>query len=84
MKSSMLKIYKQLPQTIALTIACTLLSVISLAQNVVSGKVTNFKTGLPLQGVTVTVKGTKVSSQSGTDGTYRITVPANSKILSLE
>lgn len=82
MKSSMLKIYKQLPQTIALTIACTLLSVISLAQNVVSGKVTNFKTGLPLQGVTVTVKGTKVSSQSGTDGTYRITVPANSKILS--
>jgi iron complex outermembrane receptor protein len=40
----------------------------------ITGKVTDSKDGAPLQGVTVTAKGTKVASQTGADGTFRISI----------
>ncbi|MBC7828408.1 MAG: von Willebrand factor type A domain-containing protein [Chitinophagaceae bacterium] len=43
-------------------------------QFVVKGKVTDAATGSPLAGVTVSVKGTKTSTITGTDGKFTITV----------
>ena len=67
------KLLKKLPETIALMLAFTMLSVAALAQGVVSGKVTDSKNGLPLTGVTVTVKGTRTSAQTNNDGTFNTT-----------
>ncbi len=75
------KFLKKLSETIALMLAFTMLSVAALAQGVVSGKVTDSKNGLPLTGVTVTVKGTRTSAQTNNDGTFKITVPAKATAL---
>ncbi|MCE3281320.1 MAG: TonB-dependent receptor plug [Chitinophagaceae bacterium] len=42
----------------------------------VTGKVTDSKDGTPVPGVTVMVKGTKVATQTQTDGTFRLSVPS--------
>lgn len=47
----------------------------------VSGKLTDEKSGQPLSGVSVTVKGTTLGTQTGTDGTFRLSVPATAKTL---
>lgn len=47
----------------------------------VTGKLTDEKTGQPLSGVSVTVKGTTVGTQTGADGTFRLNVPATAKTL---
>jgi len=52
-----------------------LLSAAAYAQNVITGKVTDSKDGSPLSGVTVTVKGTRAATQTGSDGAYRISAP---------
>ena len=77
MKKNMQKLCKLLLQTIAFL----LLSVAAMAQNVVSGKVTDSKDGSPVQGVTVKVKGTGTGTQTLSDGTFKITVPANATTL---
>ena len=56
--------------------AVLLFSITAIAQNIVFGKVNDSKDGSPLYGVTVTVKGTKTSTQTSADGTYKITAPA--------
>lgn len=56
--------------------AVMLISIAAIAQSVVSGKITDSKDGNPLAGVTVTAKGTQSSTQTASDGTYKITVPA--------
>ncbi|MBL0356361.1 MAG: SusC/RagA family TonB-linked outer membrane protein [Chitinophagaceae bacterium] len=81
MKKSMNAVLRKLSETIALTIAFTLFSVVALAQTIVTGRVTESKKGTPLAGVTVAVKGARVSTQTGGDGTFKITVPANSSTL---
>ncbi|RFS14213.1 TonB-dependent receptor [Emticicia sp. C21] len=49
------------------------------AQDVdVTGKVTSTEDGSPLPGVSITVKGTTRGTTSNVDGSYRISVPANS------
>ncbi|MEP7165285.1 MAG: SusC/RagA family TonB-linked outer membrane protein [Ferruginibacter sp.] len=53
----------------------------ALAQNVISGNVTDSKNGNAVPNVTVTVKGTRVSVQTGNDGSFRITAPANARTL---
>ncbi|MCP9752631.1 SusC/RagA family TonB-linked outer membrane protein [Ferruginibacter sp. HRS2-29] len=58
-----------------------LASVSALAQRVVTGKVTNSKDGSAVAGVTVTIKGTKNSVQTNSDGTYRIDAPANARLV---
>jgi len=69
MKKNMQKLCKFLMQTIAFL----LLSVAAIAQNVVSGKVTDAN-GAPLQGVTVTVKGSNLSTQTAADGIFKLSV----------
>ena len=43
----------------------------------VTGKVTDTKDGTPLVGVTVSAKGYNASTTTGTDGTFRFTVPSS-------
>lgn len=77
MKKNMQQVCKLLVQTIAFL----LLSVAAMAQNVVSGKVSDSKDGSPLQGVTVKVKGSSTGTQTVSDGTFKLTVPAKATIL---
>ena len=49
---------------------------------IVTGKVTGAGDGLPLPGVSVTVKGnTSVGTQTDANGNFRLAVPATAKIL---
>ena len=52
-----------------------LLSFAAAAQDVVSGNVSDSKTGAPLSGVTVTLKGTGTKAQTTGDGLFKINVP---------
>ena len=63
------------------TILYLLLSVSAMAQNIVTGKVTDSKDGTPVQGVTVAVKGTQVGTQTSADGSYRLTAPAGATLV---
>lgn len=72
MKKNRRKLFKIFPAILAML----LFSVAAIAQNIVTGKVADSKDGSPVAGVTVTAKGTKFSTQTATDGTYKITVPA--------
>lgn len=58
-----------------------LFSAAAFSQTVITGKVTDSKDGAPLQGVTVTVKGTKTSTQTTGDGSFSISTAANSILL---
>src|SRR4029079_3568671 len=71
MKKTMQGLCKFFVQTIVLLV----FSLSAMAQNVVSGKITD-KEGAPVPAVTITLKGTRTSTQTGSDGTYRITAPA--------
>ena len=62
-------------------IALLLISMGAFAQTNLSGKVTNSKDGTPVQGVTVTAKGKKASTQSGSDGSFTLSVPAGTTTL---
>jgi len=81
MKKSIKKLYELFSVTITLTIVLTLFTTLAMAQNVVTGKVTESKNNTPLGGITVSAKGTKVSTQTAGDGTFRINVPANATTL---
>src|SRR5438552_7583780 len=59
-----------------------LVAAASYAQNkVVTGKVTDSKDGIGVQGVTVTAKGTRTATQTNADGSFNISVPAAVKSL---
>ena len=58
-----------------------LLAFSASAQNVISGKVTDSKNGNAVSNVTVTVKGTRISTQTGADGSFKINAPANASTL---
>ena len=58
-----------------------LMYVPSKAQNVITGKVTDAKDGLPLSGVSVRVKGSTNGTQSDNDGNFRISPNGKQKIL---
>jgi len=47
----------------------------------ITGKVTDDKTGQPLAGVTVRVKGTTIATMTDGEGNYRIKVPDNNSVL---
>lgn len=62
--------------------ALLFLSVTAFSQTrTVTGKVINSEDKEPLQGVTVTVKGSTTSTQTGADGTYSISVPSSATAL---
>ena len=67
---------KKMFQFFSGTVAVLLLSMAAIAQNVVSGRVNDSKDASPVPGVTVTIKGTKTSTQTIADGTYKLTAPA--------
>jgi TonB-linked SusC/RagA family outer membrane protein len=52
-----------------------LLTCITYAQNAVTGKVINRTDNTPVPGATIQVKGTKVITQSGADGTFALNLP---------
>jgi TonB-linked SusC/RagA family outer membrane protein len=57
-------------------------SIISFAQQrIVTGKVIHQQTNEPMQAVTVNVKGTDISTSTGADGSFSISVPNNQAIL---
>jgi TonB-dependent starch-binding outer membrane protein SusC len=60
---------------------CMALCIAATAQNAVTGKVTDAKDGTPISGVTVIVKGTTAATQTATDGTFKINVPANATLI---
>jgi TonB-linked SusC/RagA family outer membrane protein len=53
----------------------------SMAQVIVTGKVTDSRDGSPLSGVTIQVKGGQETIQSGRDGSFRISLPGRDRIL---
>ena len=57
-----------------------LLSIITLAQRTITGRITDDK-GNPVANVSVIVKGTTTGTTSNPDGMYSLTVPANAKAL---
>ncbi len=58
------------------------LAAITQAQNkIITGKIAESKDGNSLAGATVKVKGAPQGAQSGVDGSFRISVPANAKSL---
>ncbi|MGZ4048769.1 MAG: carboxypeptidase-like regulatory domain-containing protein, partial [Bacteroidia bacterium] len=65
---------------ICVLILFTLFSFVVNAQNTVKGVVTT-KDGSAIPGVSVLVKGTKIGTQTAPDGSFTITVPANSNTL---
>lgn len=69
---------------LSLFILCvfSLLSYQAFAQDrEVTGKVTDAKTGLPVQSATVKVKGANIATATDADGNFRIVVPAANKFL---
>src|SRR5687768_6243043 len=64
-----------------LLLSCfVLLSIITLAQRTITGKVTDDK-GNPVPNVSVIVKGTSTGTTSNLDGTYSLTVPSTATAL---
>jgi len=62
-------------------IAC-LCTISAQAQNkTISGKVTDSKDGSPLVGASIVVKGSKTGTQTGSDGTFKISVPGSATTL---
>jgi len=67
-----------------LIMCLVLLSSWVMAQNkTVSGKVTDAKDGSPIAGASVVVKGTKTGTQTGADGSFKLSVPATAKTLTI-
>lgn len=59
-----------------------LITQISYSQNkTINGKVTDQRDGTGIQGITVSGKGTTTATQTGTDGSYSISVPASVTVL---
>ena len=74
-------IFKRLLKAIVLPVLLLISIAVSAQDKVVTGKVTDSKTGAGLAGVSVTVKGTKIGVQTGIDGSYSIKVPASATTL---
>jgi TonB-linked SusC/RagA family outer membrane protein len=67
---------------VLLFVFVSFISLFSYAQQrTVTGKVVNQQTNEPLQGVTVNVKGTDISTSTGADGSFSITAPNNQAVL---
>src|SRR5258708_7211061 len=77
----MKKTIQKIPKILPVLMLFVLISFSSIAQNSLSGTVTDSKTGAPASGVTVTIKGTKTSTQTAADGTFKLTAPAGKNTL---
>ncbi len=77
MKKISTHFYRVLLQSIVLLV----ISTGAFAQTAVSGKVSDSKDGTPLANVNVSVKGTKISTQTDKDGNFKLTAPAGATTL---
>ena len=66
---------------ISLFVFASLISFVSIAQRTVTGKVINEQTNVPIQDVTVNVKGTNRSTSTRSDGSFSISVADNQSVL---
>jgi TonB-linked SusC/RagA family outer membrane protein len=69
-------IQRLLAKTVSFTLLCVLLTQSAFSQTkTISGKISDDK-GAPVQGATVTVKGSKVGASTAADGSFTLTVPS--------
>lgn len=67
---------------VLLYLLLTLFSITAFSQNkVITGKVTDTKDGTPLSNATVSVKGAKIATQTGANGTFTISVPSSASTI---
>lgn len=67
---------------LSILMLCTLLVGVAFAQNkTITGKVTSSDNGETLPGVSVVVQGTTVGTQTGPDGEFSLSIPANANSL---
>ncbi len=77
----MLMLVKKL-QGVSLLLSFLLLSLAIQAQDkVITGRVTDSKTGAPIEGASVVVKGSKTGTTTNSDGNFSISVPASTNTL---
>ena len=72
---------RKVSQILLVSFSLLMLSIAALAQNVITGKVTDLKDGTPAAGVTVTVKGTRTAVQTTADGSFKISATANAVLM---
>ncbi len=78
-----MKEFSSLVQRLCICVALLLAMHVAFAQGrVITGKVTDPKTGSGVPDVSVVVKGTTIGTTTNPDGTYRIEVPQNATALS--
>ncbi len=77
----MRKSTRQISKVLLLSLTLMLFSAAAFTQNIITGKVTDSKDGTPAAGVTVSVKGTTTSTQTGSDGSFKISAPANATLV---
>lgn len=77
----MTKRIKNISKLFSFLMIFLLISLATSAQTTVTGKVNDSQNGSSLQGVTVSVKGTQNAVQTGSDGSFKIAVPANASTL---
>src|SRR5262249_43662655 len=74
-------IQRLLIRLVSFTLLCVLFTQTAFSQTkTITGKILDDK-GAPLQGATVTVKGTKQGSSTGPDGSFTINVPSSANPL---
>ena len=72
---------RKVSQVLLVSFSLLMLSITALAQNVITGKVTDSKDGTPTAGVTITVKGTRTAVQTTADGSFKISAPENAVLI---
>ncbi|MBS1733825.1 MAG: SusC/RagA family TonB-linked outer membrane protein [Bacteroidetes bacterium] len=77
----MRKTTQKIPKILAVAFLYMLFALPAWAQNVITGNVNDSKTGAGVPNVTVTVKGTRISTQTDANGAFRINAPANASTL---
>ena len=71
----------KIPKFLSVVLVFMLTALSALAQNVITGKVTDSKDGSPAPGVTVAVRGTTAATKTASDGTFKIMAPANATLV---
>jgi TonB-linked SusC/RagA family outer membrane protein len=77
----MTRIFKTVGAALFILLACFSTQPLFAQSKEVRGKVVSSENNQPLQGVTVTIKGTKTATVTDADGNYHITVASNSATL---
>src|SRR5450432_2845095 len=77
----MRNVLQKITNRISFLVIFLLFTFIASAQTVISGQITDSKSGSGLAGVTVSVKGTRVAVQTDAQGNYSINAPAHATLV---